>query len=72
MTPDTRVLHTYLRSSAAYQVRIALNIKGLSYRAVRVHLLKDGGQQKQPAYKTINPSGWYLATPRTAKRCTSR
>jgi maleylacetoacetate isomerase len=50
-------LYTYFRSSAAYRVRIALNLKGLSYEAVPVHLLKDGGQQRQEDYRQINPSG---------------
>ena len=50
-------LYTYFRSSAAYRVRIALNLKGLSYEAVPVHLLKDGGQQLQDEYRAINPSG---------------
>ncbi len=50
-------LYTYFRSSAAYRVRIALNLKGLSYEAVPVHLLKEGGQQRQEEYRQINPSG---------------
>ncbi|MGX4642254.1 maleylacetoacetate isomerase [Massilia sp. SYSU DXS3249] len=50
-------LYTYFRSSAAYRVRIALNLKGLAYDAVPVHLLKDGGQQRQEDYRKINPSG---------------
>ena len=50
-------LYTYFRSSAAYRVRIALNLKGLTYDAVPVHLLKDGGQQRQEEYRKINPSG---------------
>jgi maleylpyruvate isomerase len=50
-------LYTYFRSSAAYRVRIALNLKGLSYDAVPVHLLKGGGQQRQEEYRRINPSG---------------
>ena len=50
-------LYTYFRSSAAYRVRIALNLKGLNYEAVPVHLLKGGGQQRQEEYRKINPSG---------------
>ena len=50
-------LYTYFRSSAAYRVRIALNLKGLSYQAVPVHLLRDGGEQLQDEYRRINPSG---------------
>jgi maleylpyruvate isomerase len=48
-------LYTYFRSSAAYRVRIALNLKGLAYHAIPVHLLKNGGEQLQPAYRNINP-----------------
>lgn len=49
-------LHTYFRSSAAYRVRIALNLKGLPYESVPVHLVRDGGQHHQPAFKALNPS----------------
>ncbi len=41
-------LHTYFRSSASYRVRIALQIKGLDYESVPVHLLR--GDHKAPAY----------------------
>lgn len=50
-------LHTYFRSSAAYRVRIALNLKGLAYEAIPVHLLKNGGEQLQESYRAINPAG---------------
>jgi maleylacetoacetate isomerase len=50
-------LYTYWRSTAAYRVRIALNLKGLSYESVSVHLVKDGGQQFQPEYQALNPQG---------------
>jgi maleylacetoacetate isomerase len=49
-------LYTYFRSSAAYRVRIALNLKGLSYEAVPVHLLRGGGEQLAEGYRKINPS----------------
>ena len=49
-------LYGYFRSSAAYRVRIALNLKGLEYEAVSVHLLKDGGQQRSESYKALNPT----------------
>lgn len=49
-------LYSYFRSSAAYRVRIALNLKGLSYDYVPVHLLKDGGQQLASEYTALNPS----------------
>lgn len=50
-------LHTYFRSSAAYRVRIALALKGMAWDPAYVHLLKDGGQQKAAAYRTVNPQG---------------
>jgi maleylacetoacetate isomerase/maleylpyruvate isomerase len=50
-------LYTYFRSSAAYRVRIALNLKGLPYEAVPVHLVRDGGEQRKPAYLAVNPAG---------------
>lgn len=49
-------LYTYFRSSAAYRVRIALALKGLDYQAVPVHLLRNGGEQLQDAYRAINPA----------------
>lgn len=49
-------LYTYFRSSAAYRVRIALNLKGLAYDAVPVHLLRDGGEQLTDSYRALNPS----------------
>lgn len=49
-------LYTYFRSSAAYRVRIALNLKGIAYDSIAVHLLQDGGQQLLPAYRAVNPS----------------
>lgn len=50
-------LYSYWRSSAAYRVRIALNLKGLSFKTIPVHLLKDGGEQLSEAYRSINPQG---------------
>lgn len=49
-------LYSYFRSSAAYRVRIALNLKGLDAEIIPVHLLKDGGQQRKPDYLALNPS----------------
>lgn len=48
-------LYSYWRSSAAYRVRIGLNLKGLPYEIVPVHLVQDGGQQHSEAYRAINP-----------------
>jgi len=48
-------LYTYFRSSAAFRVRIALNLKGLAYESKYIHLLKDGGQEKSAEYEQINP-----------------
>jgi maleylacetoacetate isomerase len=48
-------LYSYWRSSAAYRVRIALNLKGLPYETMPVHLLQDGGQQHTPEFIDLNP-----------------
>ena len=48
-------LYSYFRSSAAYRVRIALNLKGLSYEIIPIHLTRDGGEQRRPEYRGINP-----------------
>jgi maleylacetoacetate isomerase len=48
-------LYSYFRSSAAYRVRIALNLKGLAYETVSVHLVKDGGHNRRPEFRAINP-----------------
>ncbi|AHN75405.1 maleylacetoacetate isomerase [Pandoraea pnomenusa] len=50
-------LYSYFRSSAAYRVRIALNLKGLDYEIVPVHLVRDGGEQLKPAYRALNVNG---------------
>ncbi len=52
---ESLLLYSYWRSSAAYRVRIGLNLKGLAYATVPVHLLQDGGQQHAAAYRQINP-----------------
>jgi len=49
-------LYSYFRSSAAYRVRIALNLKGLSYEYLGVHLLKNGGEQLSDSYRALNPT----------------
>ncbi len=48
-------LHGYFRSSAAYRVRIALNLKGLTYRTVAYHLRK--GEHQSSGYRRLNPQG---------------
>ena len=49
-------LYGYWRSSAAYRVRIAMHLKGMSFESIAVHLVKDGGQQHQDAYVELNPA----------------
>jgi maleylacetoacetate isomerase len=49
-------LYTYFRSSAAYRVRIGLNLKQLDYAAIPVHLLHDGGHHHRPDYAARNPA----------------
>jgi maleylacetoacetate isomerase len=48
-------LYSYFRSSAAYRVRIALNLKGIGYETQSIHLVKDGGHNKRPEFRAINP-----------------
>lgn len=48
-------LYSYFRSSAAYRARIALNLKGLAYETAPVHLIKDGGHNKRPEFRAVNP-----------------
>jgi maleylacetoacetate isomerase len=48
-------LYSYFRSSAAYRVRIALNLKGIAYETQSIHLVKDGGHNKRPEFRAINP-----------------
>ena len=51
------LLYGYWRSSSAYRVRIALNLKGIEYRQAAVHLVREGGEQNFPSYRAINPLG---------------
>lgn len=48
-------LYSYFRSSASYRVRIALNLKGLGYDYLPVHLVR--GEQSAPAYLGVSPDG---------------
>ncbi|HEY0465048.1 MAG TPA: maleylacetoacetate isomerase [Polyangiaceae bacterium] len=50
-------LFTYWRSSSAYRVRIALGMKGLAYEPVSVHMLRAGGEQHFPDFRSKNPRG---------------
>ena len=49
------LLHGYFRSSTAFRVRIALNLKGVSYDQTFRHLRK--GEQRAPDYLKLNPQG---------------
>lgn len=49
-------LYGYWRSTAAYRVRIALNLKNIAFESISVHLVKNGGEQHSEAYSEINPS----------------
>ena len=48
-------LYGYFRSSAAFRVRIALNLKKLDYQNVAVHLRRN--DQTKPDYLALNPQG---------------
>lgn len=48
-------LYGYFRSSAAYRVRIALNLKGIEVEHIPVHLTREGGQQNRPQFLAKNP-----------------
>ncbi len=55
----TLALYSYFRSSAAFRVRIALELKGLEYRIIPVNLL--AGEQRGAAYMERNPQGFVPA-----------
>src|SRR5689334_22604367 len=48
-------LYSYFRSSAAFRVRIALNLKQLDYETAAVHLRRN--DQSKPDYRGVNPPG---------------
>ncbi len=54
---DHMKLYSYWRSSAAYRVRIALNIKSITHEIVPVHLVKGGGEHNSRSYLEKNPQG---------------
>jgi maleylacetoacetate isomerase len=53
------LLHDYFRSSAAYRVRIALNLKGVAYERRDVKLLEN--RQRSPEHLALNPQGFVPA-----------
>ena len=55
MAAEGLQLFSYWRSSAAYRVRIALNLKGLAYELIPVNLAKNGGEQHHESFHAINP-----------------
>jgi len=46
-------LYSFFRSSAAYRVRIALNLKGLAFETIGIHLSKDGGRNNTPEFRAV-------------------
>jgi maleylacetoacetate isomerase len=48
-------LYNYFRSSASYRVRIAANLKGLSYEYVSINLMR--GESRASSYEALNPQG---------------
>ncbi len=52
----TTKLYSFWRSSAAFRVRIALNLKGMSYEVIPIHLTKNGGEQASEDYANKNPN----------------
>lgn len=50
-------LYDYFRSSAAYRVRIVLNLKGLSAEHAYIHLVRNGGEHLKEDYRKHNPQG---------------
>lgn len=49
-------LFGYWRSSAAYRVRIALNLKNVEVESIPIHLVKSGGEQHSQEYVDLNPT----------------
>jgi len=50
-------LYSFFRSAASFRVRIVMNLKGIAYETLPVHLFRNGGEHRQPAYLKINPQG---------------
>lgn len=53
-TDQKLILYTYFRSSCSARLRIALNLKNISYDCVYVNLAKD--EHRSESHKTLNPS----------------
>lgn len=51
------ILYSYFRSSASHRVRAALYLKGIEFEYRAIHLIKEGGDQNQKAYRDLNPKG---------------
>lgn len=49
-------LYSFWRSSAAFRVRIALNLKGVDHQIIPIHLLKNGGEHTSAEYTAKNPT----------------
>jgi len=45
----------FWRSLASYRVRIALNLKGIAYETAPIHLVREGGHNRRPEFRAINP-----------------
>lgn len=48
-------LYDYYRSTSSYRVRIALNLKQISYETFPINLIANGGEQHSPEYRALNP-----------------
>ena len=59
-------LYSYYRSSAAYRVRIALNLKQLNAEIIPVHLLHNGGEQHSENSDTEHSRTTTTASKQTA------
>jgi maleylacetoacetate isomerase len=57
MADEQLLLYGYWRSSSSYRVRIALNLKGIGYQQKAINLVREGGEQRQPGYRAVNPLG---------------
>lgn len=49
------ILYDYWRSTSSYRLRIAMALKGAEAERAPVHLVRDGGEHRNPAYRAVNP-----------------